>query len=74
MKSDISWETVISTHNIKSFQAGVDVVTVGDWVRYCTNFRYFCFNGIVFEPFAGYVDDTGYRLDYETRQFYKEKP
>lgn len=71
---NISWENTISVHNIKSFNAGVDSVTVGVWVKSLTNFKYFCFNGVVFEPFSGYVEDTGYRLDYETRLFYKKNP
>lgn len=69
---NLTWENVISVHNIKHFNAGCSLLDVGNWVKWNTNFEYFCFNGIVYKPYSGYTENTGYILDIEARTFIKK--
>lgn len=65
----LSWENVISADKIKGVTAGTNVQQVNRWVRIYTEFEFFCFNSIVYQVRSGYADDTGFKLDHETRNF-----
>lgn len=66
------WEDVISADKIDGVYGGVTRQEVNDLVLHLTSYEYFLFNGSVFRVRHGYSEDTGWRLNYETRELYKE--
>lgn len=68
---NITWKDVISASKISEFGAGSKLSDVCDWVFYNTNFKYLCFNGLVYEvSVKNHYVLTNFVLDYETDQFY----
>ena len=66
---NLTWADVISASMISKFGAGSKLSNVCGWVFYNTNYKYVCFNGLVYNITSKNYVLTNFRLNYETNEF-----
>lgn len=54
----LCWREIFDCQMLKIFTAGNGIETVNAYANACTNYKYFIFNGKIYETHQGYFDSV----------------
>ncbi len=67
---ELTWREIFDCQNFKQFSAGVSINEVNHYVKTCTYYKYFIFNGLIYESHYGYYEEVNIEIVPDEQKMY----